>query len=105
MSQREEYGGRLDEAYWEVNAAASRLISYGCGVSAKYLSDRRSRMQFNRELAYYARRVMDDVYKRRISPEHLSGFWPRRKVFIRKRRGYLPSWAAWLAVPRNWLLA
>ncbi|WP_252088892.1 DUF4225 domain-containing protein [Pseudomonas sp. MWU13-3659] len=69
MSQREEYGGRLDEAYWEVNAAASRLISYGCGVSAKYLSDRRARMQFNRELAYYARRVMDDVYERRISPE------------------------------------
>ncbi|WMW04026.1 DUF4225 domain-containing protein [Pseudomonas entomophila] len=26
-------------------------------------------MQFNRELAYYARRVMDDVYERRISPE------------------------------------
>ncbi|QVM93975.1 DUF4225 domain-containing protein [Pseudomonas entomophila] len=52
-----------------MNAAASRLISYGCGVSAKHLSDRRSRMQFNRELAYYARRVMDDVYERRISPE------------------------------------
>ncbi|MDF9618177.1 DUF4225 domain-containing protein [Pseudomonas entomophila] len=69
MSQREEYGGRLDEAYWEVNAAASRLISYGCGVSAKYLSDRRLRMQFNRELAYYARRVMDDVYERKISAE------------------------------------
>ncbi|MEN5237450.1 MULTISPECIES: DUF4225 domain-containing protein [Pseudomonas] len=70
MSQRdEEYGERLDEAYWEVNAAASRLISYGCGISAKHLSDRRLRMQFNRELAYYARRVMDDVYERRITPE------------------------------------
>ncbi|QVM93263.1 DUF4225 domain-containing protein [Pseudomonas entomophila] len=67
MSQREEYGGRLDEAYWEVNAAASRLISYGCGGSAKYLSDRRLRMQFNRELAYYARRVLDDVYDRKSS--------------------------------------
>ncbi|MCG8292103.1 DUF4225 domain-containing protein [Pseudomonas entomophila] len=67
MSQREEYGGRLDEAYWEVNAAASRLISYGCGVSAKHLSDRRLRMQFNRELAYYARRVLDDVYDRKSS--------------------------------------
>jgi hypothetical protein len=69
MSQREEYGERLDEAYWEVNAAASRLISYGCGVSAKHLSDRRLRMQFNRELAYYARRVVNDVYERQMDPE------------------------------------
>ena len=70
MSQRdEEYGERLDEAYWEVNAAASRLISYGCGISAKHLSDRRLRMQFNRELAYYARRVLDDVYHRKSSAE------------------------------------
>ncbi|AZL73291.1 DUF4225 domain-containing protein [Pseudomonas oryziphila] len=70
MSQRdEEYGGRLDEAYWEVNAAASRLISYGCGISAKHLSDRRLRMQFNRELAYYARRVVNDVYERQMDPE------------------------------------
>lgn len=68
MSQRdEEHGERLDEAYWEVNAAASRLISYGCGVSAKHLRDRRLRMQFNRELAYYARRVLDDVYHRKAS--------------------------------------
>ncbi|AZL68253.1 DUF4225 domain-containing protein [Pseudomonas oryziphila] len=70
MSQRdEEYGERLDEACWEVNAAASRLISYGCGISAKHLSDRRLRMQFNRELAYYARRVVNDVYERKISPQ------------------------------------
>lgn len=69
MSQREEYGGRLDEAYWEVNAAASRLISYGCGVSARHLSDIRLRMQFNRELAYYARRVVNDVYERQMEPE------------------------------------
>ncbi|MDZ4017330.1 DUF4225 domain-containing protein [Pseudomonas sichuanensis] len=70
MSQRdEENGERLDEAYWEVNAAASRLISYGCGVSAKHLRDRRLRMQFNRELAYYARRVLDDVYHRKSSAE------------------------------------
>ncbi|UXZ47463.1 DUF4225 domain-containing protein [Pseudomonas soli] len=73
MSQREEYGDRLDEAYWEVNAAASRLISYGCGVSARHLQDRRLRMQFNRELAYYARRVMNDMYERKISSEDAIG--------------------------------
>ncbi|QXH45027.1 DUF4225 domain-containing protein [Pseudomonas xanthosomatis] len=61
------YGDRLDEAYWEVNAAAARLISYGCGLSARHLKDRRLRMQFNRELAYYARRVLDDVSERKLS--------------------------------------
>ena len=30
-------------------------------------------MQFNRELAYYARRVMDDLYERRISSEDAIG--------------------------------
>ncbi|WP_194788877.1 DUF4225 domain-containing protein [Pseudomonas sp. UFMG81] len=69
MSQKEEYGERLDHEFWEVNAAASRLIGYGCGVSARHLQDRRLRMQFNRELAYYARRVVDDVYERKISAE------------------------------------
>lgn len=69
MSQRGDYSDRLDDAFWEVNAAASRFISYGCGVSARHLHDRRLRMQFNRELAYYAKRVVEDVYQRRISPE------------------------------------
>ncbi|PYB78278.1 hypothetical protein DMX11_10175 [Pseudomonas sp. LB-090624] len=52
-----------------MNAAAAGLISHGCTVSARYLQDRRLRMQFNRELAYYAQRVVDDVVQRRISPE------------------------------------
>ncbi|WP_369990844.1 DUF4225 domain-containing protein [Pseudomonas xanthosomatis] len=69
MSRRGDYGDRLDDAFWEVNAAASRFISYGCGVSARHLRDRSLRMQFNRELAYYAKRVVEDVYQRRISPE------------------------------------
>ncbi|MFJ4452667.1 DUF4225 domain-containing protein [Pseudomonas sp. NPDC089392] len=66
---RQEYGERLDQAFWEVNAAAAGLVSHGCTVSARYLQDRRLRMQFNRELAYYAQRVVDDVVQRRISPE------------------------------------
>ncbi|MFJ4348995.1 DUF4225 domain-containing protein [Pseudomonas sp. NPDC089401] len=69
MSRREEQGDRLDEAYWEVNAAASRLISQGCWVSSQALRDRRLQMEFDRELAYYARRVVDDVYYRKLSPE------------------------------------
>ncbi|MDH4549305.1 DUF4225 domain-containing protein [Pseudomonas sp. BN607] len=52
-----------------MNAAATGLISHGCTVSARYLQDRSLRMQFNRELAYYAQRVVDDVVQRRISPE------------------------------------
>lgn len=69
MNRQEDVGERLDHAFWEVNAAASGLVSYGCSVSARYLQDRRLRMQFNRELAYYARRVVSDVYERKISPE------------------------------------
>ncbi|MDF9619805.1 DUF4225 domain-containing protein [Pseudomonas entomophila] len=79
MKQKDEFDLRLDEAFWEVNATASRLISYGCGVSARHLQDRRLRMQFNRELAYYARRVVEDVYERRISPDEGLGLIKREK--------------------------
>ncbi|AVD86669.1 DUF4225 domain-containing protein [Pseudomonas sp. SWI44] len=69
MSRQDDFGERLDQAFWELNTAASGLVGYGCSVSARYLQDRGLRMQFNRELAYYARRVLDDVIQRRISPE------------------------------------
>lgn len=54
---------------WEVSQAADRLIAYGCYVSAQHLQDNRIRMQFNRELAYYARRVVNDVVERRLSQD------------------------------------
>ncbi|ROL71713.1 DUF4225 domain-containing protein [Pseudomonas vranovensis] len=54
---------------WEVSSAAARLTSYACSISARHLQDDGVRMQFNRELAYYAKRVVDDVEQRRLSPE------------------------------------
>lgn len=54
---------------WEVTHAAKQLSAYGCSVSARHLKDLRTRMQFNRELAYYAKRVVEDVMQRRLTLE------------------------------------
>lgn len=54
---------------WEISHAAARLTEYGCSVSARHLKDNWTRMQFNRELAYYGRRVVEDVQQRRLSLE------------------------------------
>lgn len=53
--------------FWEVSHAAGRLTSHGCAVSAQHIRDDSTRMQFNRELAYYARRIVNDVEQRRMS--------------------------------------
>lgn len=61
---------RLDsDAFWEVNDAAVRLTKQACTSSARLLRDGRQRMQFNRELAYYAKRVVDDVELGNRTPE------------------------------------
>lgn len=54
---------------WEITHAAKQLTAYGCSVSARHLKDLRTRMQFNRELAYYGKRVVEDVMQRRLSLE------------------------------------
>jgi hypothetical protein len=54
---------------WEVSHVAGRLMAYGCYVSAQHLEDNWTRMQFNRELAYYTRRIVNDVEERRLSKE------------------------------------
>lgn len=54
---------------WEVSHAAGRLSAYGCYLSAQHIKDDSTRMQFNRELAYYARRVVRDVEERRLSKD------------------------------------
>lgn len=55
--------------YWEVSDAAVRLSKQACTSSARLLSDGRLRMQFNREFAYYAKRVVDDVACGSKTPE------------------------------------
>ena len=46
---------------WEVSHAAGRLTSQACTVSARHLQDGITRSMFNREVAYYARSIVNDV--------------------------------------------
>ncbi|MFQ6573185.1 DUF4225 domain-containing protein [Pseudomonas sp. UM16] len=55
--------------FWEVSHAAAQFTGFVCTISARHLKDDQTRMQFNRELAYYARRVVRDVEERRLSPQ------------------------------------
>ena len=54
---------------WEITHAAKQLTAYGCSVSARHLKDLRTRLQFNREMAYYGKRVVEDVMQRRLTLE------------------------------------
>ncbi|HKS11653.1 MAG TPA: DUF4225 domain-containing protein [Pseudomonas sp.] len=54
---------------WEITYAASQLTAYGFSVSARHLKDLRTRMQFNREMAYFGKRVVEDVIQRRLTLE------------------------------------
>jgi hypothetical protein len=47
--------------FWQVSRAGSILASQACTVSARHISDGVLRLQFNREVAYYAQRIVYDV--------------------------------------------
>lgn len=53
--------------YWEVSHAAGLLTSQACTVSARHIRDGMLRIQFNREVAYYARGIVADVESGRKS--------------------------------------
>ncbi|SDV12266.1 hypothetical protein [Pseudomonas mucidolens] len=54
---------------WDVNSAAGKLVGQAHTVSARHLSHSIPRVQFNREVAYYAKRIADDVALGRKTPE------------------------------------
>lgn len=54
---------------WDVNSAAGKLVGQAHTISARHLSQGIARVQFNREVAYYAKRIADDVALGRKSPE------------------------------------
>lgn len=58
-----------DHEYWLVSEAASSLTKQACTLGGRHINDGMLRMQFNRELAYYAKRVVDDVATGRKTPE------------------------------------
>jgi len=49
------------DGYWQVSHAASVLTSQACTISARHIQDGMLRIQFNREVAYYARGIVRDV--------------------------------------------
>lgn len=66
MSRPSPY--RLDYDYWVVSDAASTLIKQGCTLSARHIKDGGLRMQFNREIAFYAKSVVDGVATGKKTP-------------------------------------
>lgn len=50
-----------DYDIWDLNSAARKLIEQAHTVSARHLAHGIARVQFNREVAYYAKRIADDV--------------------------------------------
>lgn len=54
---------------WDVNSAASGLIGQAIALSARHIPDAMLRIQFNREIAYYAKRIVDEVTSNHKTPE------------------------------------
>lgn len=47
--------------FWEVSQAAVYLTGQACTLSARHIEDGLLRIQFNREVAYYARGIVRDI--------------------------------------------
>lgn len=54
---------------WDVQSAANNLIGQALTLSARHLEHGHPRMQFNREVAYYAKRIADEVELGHKTPE------------------------------------
>ena len=55
--------------YWMVSSAAGKLGSQASTLGVRHIKDGILRLQFNREVAYYAKRIVDDVSLGKKSPE------------------------------------
>lgn len=55
--------------YWMVSAAAEKLGSQASTLGIRYIEDGTLRLQFNREVAYYAKSIVNDVSQGKKSPE------------------------------------
>ncbi|MFW0759516.1 hypothetical protein ACN1C3_33235, partial [Pseudomonas sp. H11T01] len=54
---------------WDVNSAAGKLVGQAHTISVRHLTHGTAREQFNWEVAYYARRIADDVAQGHKTPE------------------------------------
>lgn len=55
--------------YWMVSAAAGKLGNQASTLGIRYIKDGTLRLQFNREVAYYAKSIVNDVSQGKKSPE------------------------------------
>lgn len=55
--------------YWMVSAAAGKLGSQASTLGVRHIKDGTLRLQFNREVAYYAKSIVDDVSQGKKTPE------------------------------------
>jgi hypothetical protein len=55
--------------YWMVSSAARKLGSQASTLGARHIKDGTLRLQFNREVAYYAKSIVNDVSQGKKSPE------------------------------------
>jgi len=55
--------------YWMISDAARKLGSQAGTLGARHIKDGTLRLQFNREVAYYARSIVNDVEQGKKSPE------------------------------------
>lgn len=69
MGKLSEHEGSSACDFWEVSLAASYLANQACTLSAQHIKDGTLRLQFNREVAYYARSIVNSVEQGNKSPE------------------------------------
>lgn len=55
--------------HWDINSAAGKLVGQARTLSTRHLAHGMAREQFNREVAYYAKRIVDNVAQGQKTPE------------------------------------
>jgi len=62
--------GRLGSCdFWQVSQAANILANQACTLGARHIKDGVLRLQFNREVAYYAKSIVHDVGQGKKTPD------------------------------------
>jgi hypothetical protein len=56
--------------YWLVSKAAGNLSNQACTIGARHIRNGMLRNQFNREVAFYASFIVNEVLQGKIAPEH-----------------------------------
>lgn len=68
MTKRLSSYASLNES-WELHQSAVNLTQYACMVSSRHIKDGALRGQFNRDMAYYVRQILEDVRSGKIRTE------------------------------------